>query len=235
MSTYKYRAYNRRGAAITPEFTGVLANVDLTGVSTTSGSNEVTVASTTGLMPGMGLAIATLPRGSFIHAIKSATVIVAAAPLYDTSAGTWTVTLANANATATASSMLGKALGFNPVPIPEAQAPGDTYRNRVSGSTGALYLVGANYAGTTVQTQMTTINGGIIPKVGSVTTAYDAASSVKPAASGGFEVAVDDAHARVPPRARTTWVSMYYLCHADGCVTKITAGPETFIVRTGVD
>ena len=235
MSTYKYRAYNRRGAPLTPEFTGVLANVDLTGVSTTSGSNEITVASTTGLMPGMGLAINTIPRGSFIQAIKSATVIVAFAPSFDTSTGAWTVSAANANATATASSMLGKALGFNPVAIPEAQPPGDTYRNRVSGSSTALYKPGANSGGTLVQTAMPTISGGIIAKAGDVTTSYDNAGLVKATASSGYQIANDDAAAAVPPRSRTVWTGFYYLCHADGCVSKIPAGPDTTVVRTGVD
>lgn len=102
----------------------VLDHVELSSVSVTSGSNIVTVASTTGLYPGMALRVANLPRGSFIHAIKSSTEIEAFASSFNASTGVWTTSAANAQATDSASSMKGYAMGFSPVPVTEWYAEG---------------------------------------------------------------------------------------------------------------
>lgn len=106
----------------------VLDHVELTSVSVTSGSNIVTVASTTGLYPGMALRVANLPRGSFIHAIKSNTEIEVYCSTFNASTGVWTTSAANAQATASASSMKGYAMGFSPVPVTEWYAEGN-WRN----------------------------------------------------------------------------------------------------------
>jgi len=95
----------------------VLSPVTLSSVSTTSTSNEVTVASTTGCYPGMPVAIPGVPPGSFIHAVKSSTVLVLWRSDWDTSTGVWTTSAANANATATASGLTGHAYGYHPACI----------------------------------------------------------------------------------------------------------------------
>lgn len=96
---------------------GVLDVVSLTGVATnvTSGTeNQVTVASTTGLFPGMPVSIPNIPDGSFIHAIRSATVIELFRSAWNATTGVFTTSGANANATAAASGLLGHARGFDP-------------------------------------------------------------------------------------------------------------------------
>jgi hypothetical protein len=128
-----YRAYNKRlGSWASAEIPDVLDVKALAGVVTnvTVGTaNIITVTSTTGLFPGMGLAIPNIPRGAFIQSIKSATEIVAYAPLLNVATGEWTVTGAAASATAIGTGMTGHAHGFNPVPIPEAITNGEVWRN----------------------------------------------------------------------------------------------------------
>lgn len=92
----------------------VLSPVALSSVSTTSASHEVTVASTTGCYPGMPVAIPGVPPGSFIHAVKSSTVLELWRSAWDTSTGLWTTSAANANATATASGLSGYGYGYHP-------------------------------------------------------------------------------------------------------------------------
>jgi hypothetical protein len=99
---------------------GVLDVVSLTGVATnvTSGTeNQVTVASTTGLFPGMPVSIPNIPDGSFIHAIRSATVIELYRSAWNATTGVFTTSGANANATAAtapATDVVGRAHGFDP-------------------------------------------------------------------------------------------------------------------------
>lgn len=100
-----------RDARVITEVPLVLAAVALTGVETSSGSNLVTVASVTGLYPGMPVAIPNVPAGAFIHAVKDATTIELLRSVY--SSGAWTTVAANANATATATGMTGHAYGYH--------------------------------------------------------------------------------------------------------------------------
>lgn len=110
-ATYKLKDYNGRELA---SITSVLAPVALTGVSVSSTSNLVTVDTTTGCYPGMPVAIPNVPAGSFIHAVKSSTVLELWRSDWNTSTGVWTTSAANANATATASSLTGHAYGYHP-------------------------------------------------------------------------------------------------------------------------
>ena len=110
-ATYKLKDYNGRELA---SITSVLAPVALTGVSVSSTSNLVTVDTTTGCYPGMPVAIPNVPAGSFIHAVKSSTVLELWRSAWDTSTGVWTTSAANANATDTASSLTGHAYGYHP-------------------------------------------------------------------------------------------------------------------------
>lgn len=110
-ATYKLKDSNGRELA---SIISVLAPVALTGVSVSSTSNLVTVDSTTGCYPGMPVAIPNVPAGSFIHAVKSSTVLELWRSAWDTSTGVWTTSTANANATDTASSLTGHAYGYHP-------------------------------------------------------------------------------------------------------------------------
>lgn len=105
-----YNISDRDGRVIT-EVPLVLAPVTLSSVATTSGSNLVTVSSTTGLFPGMPVAIPNVPEGSFIHAVKNATTIELLCSVF--ASGAWTTVAANANATATDTSMTGHAYGYH--------------------------------------------------------------------------------------------------------------------------
>jgi hypothetical protein len=112
-ATYLLKDSNGTTIATLP---GVLDVVALTGVATnvTSGTeNQVTVASTTGLYPGMPVSIPNIPQGSFIHAIRSATVIELYRTAWNATTGEFTTSAANANATAAASGLLGHAHGFD--------------------------------------------------------------------------------------------------------------------------
>lgn len=106
-----YTITDRDGRTIT-EVPLVLALVALSSVETTSGSNLVTVGSTTGLYPGMPVAIPNVPAGSFIHAIKDSTTIELLRSVF--SSGAWTTVAANANATATDTGLSGHAYGYHP-------------------------------------------------------------------------------------------------------------------------
>lgn len=112
-ATYLLKDSNGTTIATLP---GVLDVVALTGVATnvTSGTeNQVTVASTTGLYPGMPVSIPNIPDGAFIHAIRSSTVIELYRSAWNATTGEFTTSAANANATAAASGLLGHAHGFD--------------------------------------------------------------------------------------------------------------------------
>ena len=112
-ATYLLKDSNGTTIATLP---GVLDVVALTGIATnvTSGTeNQVTVASTTGLYPGMPVSIPNIPDGAFIHAIRSSTVIELYRSAWNATTGEFTTSAANANATAAASGLLGHAHGFD--------------------------------------------------------------------------------------------------------------------------
>lgn len=112
----KYLLKDRNGIQLA-SLTGVLDVVSLTGVVTnvTSGTeNQVTVDSTAGLFPCMPVSIPNIPEGSFIHAIRSATVIELYRSAWNATTGVFTTSGANAAATAAGSSLVGRAHGFDP-------------------------------------------------------------------------------------------------------------------------
>ena len=77
--THKYRPYDAEsGQFLSAEFGDVIASKSLSSVNVASGSNEITVASTAEVYPFMGLSVPFLPLGSFVLAVKSSTVILAA-------------------------------------------------------------------------------------------------------------------------------------------------------------
>jgi len=132
MATYKIYDSSARLVSTVVE---VLAPVALTEVSTTSGSNLVTVASSANCYPGMPVAIPNIPLGAFVHSIKDATTLELWRAVWDTTTGSVSISAANANATASASSMLGRALGYCPFCIvPNFYLQG-TWRNSLQPST----------------------------------------------------------------------------------------------------
>lgn len=240
-----WRAFNKKtGAFASQQLPNVLAPVALTGVATTSGSNIVTVAATTGVYPFMGLCVPNLPLGAFVLAVKSATEIVAAASVLSTTTGEWTVTAANANASATATGMLGMALGCNPWPLAEAIADGEMWRNTVPNS----------YKTTTLKVQVATgvgtnksyvdpgiMAGGVVPKEDAIFEGTFDASAIPlikgagGASDPGLTLAVSDEMIRKPYRTKTKWRLVHCLVHTGGDVTKIPAHPDISLERISDD
>lgn len=234
-----YRAYNRRlGSWASAEIPDVLDTKALTGVATnvTVGTeNIITVASTAGLFPGMGLAIPNIPRGAFIQSIKSTTEIVAYAPLLDTATGEWTITGAAANATAAATGMTGHAHGFNPVPIPEAITNGEVWRNifemaaaddiqtpvlMSSGPDVFQYLNVDPAAGNVIITPGTTVtartNGSTPAKI------IDTADM-------SFTLVNSDEYTERPYRAKTRWRHNHWLVSSTGNISTIPADVDIVV------
>jgi len=112
--------------------TGVLAHVALTSVSTTSGSNIVTVGSTSGIFPGMSIQAPNVPPGSVVNSVT----VVAGVPTlelfrsaFNATTGVASHSAANAQATATASGGTGHALSFNPQALVYQTYIEGTWRN----------------------------------------------------------------------------------------------------------
>lgn len=232
-----WRAFNKKtNSYASPEIPNVLATVALAGVGTTSGSNIITVTSTTGVFPFMGLAIPSIPKGSFVLAVKSTTQIIAAAPLLNLTTGEWTVTEANANATATASGQTGHALGCNPEPIPSAIADGEMWRNTIGAgmkSTGLRIQTrsGVNF----VYHDPGIMHGGVVPKDDATLETIMDGSSQLLIAADEIRIAVSDEFLQKPHRTKTKWRSVHYLVHTGGDVTTIPAGIDIAMVRIGAD
>lgn len=93
----------------------VLAPITLTEVATnvTAGTeNQITVASTAGVYPGMPISCPNIPPGSFVHAVRSATVLDLWCSVYNLTTGVASTSAANANATAAATGLTAYAYGF---------------------------------------------------------------------------------------------------------------------------
>lgn len=83
MPTTNYKAIDiDTGMVLLSSIPSVLDPVELTAVATTSGSELITVASTTGVFPFMGVSCAGVPYGTLVKAVKSATVLELAVPLW---------------------------------------------------------------------------------------------------------------------------------------------------------
>jgi len=218
-ATYKLKDYNGRELA---SITSVLAPVALTGVSVSSTSNLVTVDSTTGCYPGMPVAIPNVPAGSFIHAVKSSTVLELWRSAWDTSTGVWTTSAANANATATASSLTGHAYGYHPSCVIALTYALGMWRNLhdSNSSNGSATVVGAygEYVA-----HNTYGNGvAIVPTSGSVSAGLYAMSAGSPRLS--------DALAETPVKRHNgeIWGVRPFI-HTSGFLSHVAANPEHHI------
>jgi len=161
MSTATLKHFDESGRLVAT-LANVLAPVALTGVETSSGSNLVTVASTTGLYSGMAIHCPNLPPNCIIHAVKSSTVLEVWASVY--AAGAWTTTAANANATASASGMLARALGFCPNTMVSKTYAEGTWRNLFAtggytNAAGSVVLLPGNLTAATLTISGTTLSG----------------------------------------------------------------------------
>lgn len=242
MPTYsKYRVIDQEnGAYLTPEIPNIIDVLPLSGVATTSGSNEITVASTTGLFPGMSLHVPGVPMGAFIHAVKSSTVIVAFAPVYDPTTATFTVTAANAQATATATGLTGIARGYNAHGVPMPDMDGATYRNDF-GHTGAGWSATGEYtsSGPTTNKAEKAVAGqpGVIVVPSSLSVAQLGAGTVAQTGitlgTASVTPKVADSVNGTPPRPLGRWTSWALLITDQGAVTAIRKTPTAQIVRTG--
>lgn len=229
-----YRAYNKRlGSWASAEIPDVLDTKALAGVVTnvTVGTaNIITVTSTTGLFPGMGLAIPNIPRGAFIQSIKSATEIVAYAPLLDTATGEWTVTASAANATAIGTGMTGHAHGFNPIPIPEAITNGEVWRNTFDLSlknAGADITIGQ---GTADYASFLALSGGYVAAAGTDVTFADVNGTKKLViAATDISMVLSDDIAMRPYRAKTQWRHNHWLVSSTGNISTIPADVDIVV------
>ena len=164
-ATYKLKDSNGRELA---SITSVLAPVALTGVSVSSTSNLVTVDTTTGCYPGMPVAIPNVPAGSFIHAVKSSTVLELWRSDWDTSTGLWTTSATNANATATASNLTGHAYGYHPSCIMAQTYAMGMWRNLHSSNTANGYFGNTNAYGESIAHETYGEGVAIVPTAGVV-------------------------------------------------------------------
>lgn len=175
-----------RDATVITEVPLVLAPVALTGVETTSADNLVTVASTTGLFPGMAVAIPNIPAGAFIHAVKDSTTIELLRSVY--ASGAWTTVAANANATASDTGLTGHAYGYHFACIIEQAYAMGMWRNlhgsraivqtQVGSATPEIRYNDMYGRGVAVVPTAFTVNAtGLVGNAGDVRTSDDLAAS----------------------------------------------------------
>jgi len=218
-ATYKLKDSNGRELA---SITSVLAPVALTGVSVSSTSNLVTVDSTTGCYPGMPVAIPNVPAGSFIHAVKSSTVLELWRSAWDTSTGVWTTSAANANATATASSLTGHAYGYHPSCIMAQTYAMGMWRNLhdSNSSNGSATVVGAYGENVAHHTYGNGV--AIVPTAGSVSTGLYLASTAEPRLSDSLSATPVKRH------NGEIWGVRPFI-HTSGFLSHVSANPEHHI------
>lgn len=215
---------------------GVLDVVSLTGVATnvTSGTeNQVTVASTTGLFPGMPVSIPNIPDGSFIHAIRSSTVIELFRSAWNATTGVFTTSAANANATAAATDLVGRAHGFDPRCLVTQTYARGTWRN--IHSTVGSPLLGPGNIGSTISDGSARIaetgfgkGVAIIPTAGTVATGILQATA--------FEYLKSD-HLFATPIKRHNgepWACRLVV-HSGGHLSTVPADPDFTFHYNGAD
>lgn len=176
----------------------VLAPVALTVVSTTSASNILTVASTAGVYPGMGVNAPNIPNTAFVHAVKSATELELWASAFNATTGVWTTSAANAQATANGSSMLAYA-GGGAALVTQWYAEGN-WRNIFRGAAGGA--IGGSPVGLTAQPGYVPLVTNVIGSGGSSSwTLYP--NSIQYATSDDYAATPLKRHEGVP---RGVWI-----------------------------
>ncbi len=203
----------------------VLAPVSLTGVKTTSGQFLVTVASTTGLYPGMAVNLPHIPAGAFIHAIHSSTVIEIWASAWNATTGVFTTSGANAAATTTdtTGNLLGTAHGFDPRCLVSQFYARGTWRNTHRGNPG-LSLV--NPGGINVVQ-------GLTPGAAMIPTTFTVATGVTTMTAA--ELRLSDEFAATPLKRHNgePW-SFFQLVSTGGFRSLVPALPNRELIYSGV-
>lgn len=224
-ATYQYVDENGQSYDIP----GVLDPVALTAVATTSGSNLLTCASTTGVFPGMAVNAPNFPVGTFVHAVKDATTLELWLSVFNRSTGVWTTTAANANATATGSSLLARALGYCPHTIIEHAYAMGAWRNLHSAATnnGVGFYNSASFG---EASNSTPYGRGVamVPSAGAFTSGEYKATAA--------DFRTSDTIAATPLKRHNgeLWGD-YILVSNLGHQSKIPATPKTLIFYTGAD
>lgn len=208
-----YNITNETGKIIA-RVEGVLDPVRLTGCSTSSGSNVLTVNATTALHPGMMVSCAGIPRGSFIVAIKDATTVILALSKWNTSTSIWETTEALANATATAGTLTAIFHGHLDVPVLSLQPTG-TYRD--------------DFDSTTVATVWTSVLGSGTQDLSSAqgSNAYTAEGGTQ---SGNGLSKLNDRVGHVSPRHRSESFGVWLFVCTDGHVCHVPTGEDLAVV-----
>lgn len=219
-ATYKLKDYNGRELA---SITSVLAPVALTGVSVSSASNLVTVDSTTGCYPGMPVAIPNVPAGSFIHAVKSSTVLELWRSDWNTSTGVWTTSAANANATATASSLTGHAYGYHPSCIMAQTYAMGMWRNLHASRSSGSSQVSTSFKEVT-SNEMFGRGVAIVPSGGTWS-----GQIFTPTSLGSTVAASDDLAATPVKRHNGEIWGVRPFIHTSGFLSHVAANPEHHI------
>jgi hypothetical protein len=205
----------------------VLEPVSLTGVATnvTIGTeNQVTVASTTGLFPGMPVSIPNIPEGSFIHAIRSATVIELYRSAWNATTGVFTTSAANANATAAASGLLGLAHGFDPRCLIAAMYARGTWRNKHKGDSKMFFVNPSGFS----------VVQGITPGAALIPTTFTYASGTASMTAGQMRVS-DELEATPLKRHNGEMWACRYVVHTGGHVSVVPADPSYTLHYNGPD
>lgn len=199
----------------------LLTPVSLTGVSTTSGSSTVTVASTTGLYAGMILRCPNFALPCLIHAVRSSTTIDVVASAFSAS-GVWTTSAANAQASATASGLLATALPFDPQAIIAVPYAMGAWRNIHSKSSNISPPFSSSAA---IISAMTPLPGaGIVPSTITITAGGTAIVSTAAVRTS------DDLDAIPLKRHNGEFWGFYYAVSHGGQISKIPAIPTNRLV-----
>lgn len=236
-----YRAYDQEnGAYVSPPIPDIVDAVPLAGLRLTLNSNIITVTSTEGLFPGMALFLPNVPQGAYIHAIQSATEIVAYGFTLNAATGEFTVSAAAANATlaVTTGNLGGHARGFNEFGIPTPQSNGSTYSHE-------HFNTGASWSGFKTLSNGGTSPDAVVSVVGQAGIVVvpdqlevkgigiSGAQSTVAVAATTMKPQVADSIAKVPPRTLTRWVHEYVLVSRTGAVSRVRKSPNVQLVRTG--
>lgn len=225
MSTYIVKDDNGRTLRTIPN---VLDPVALAGVATTSGSNILTVTSTTGVYAGMAIRAPGLPPGCFVQSVQSSTELELWRSTWNATDGKWTTSAANANATASDSGNTGHALGFDPLcQVALEHAMGtwrNTFRSSLSVSTaisGTGMLAGVCSASLPVA----------LTKLEALTNTGTGAFSTTPSST----IVSDEVAATPLKRHNAEFWGLYQLVSTGGILSLVPANPKHAIHYNGAD
>lgn len=220
-----YTITDRDGRTIT-EVPLVLPLVALTSVETSSGSNLVTVGSTTGLYPGMPVAIPNVPAGSFIHAIKDSTTIELLRSVF--SSGAWTTVAANANATASDTGLSGHAYGYHPGCLIEQAYAMGMWRNLHASRSSGTSQVSTSFKEVT-SNELFGRGVAIVPSGGTWS-----GQIFTPTSSGSTVAASDDLAASPAKRHNGEIWGMRPFVQTAGALSHIAARPDWNVVLSEI-